>query len=238
MPRHTHPHPFPVARNQCGYCGQVFPTQAGVRQHIGHSPRCQAAALQNAINHDDSFLGYEGGPNEHDGPLVANLESGHDTANAKINKRYVRKYDEGHAADVLGSAKTMFESMKDLQEVSGRGAYTPFTDRHKWELADWLITNMNQQATNEFLKLPIVSHINPYSRWHLLAAQTREWTQPAYKSMHTLMKLIDQLPTGPEWQCELVDVHGDAVIPREPGDAKADEGHDIELEGEGKELEL
>ena len=31
------------------------------------------------------------------------------------------------------------------------------------------------------------------------------------------MKLIDQLPTGPEWQCGLVHVRGDAVIPRELG---------------------
>ncbi|KAN0094971.1 hypothetical protein V8E55_003258 [Tylopilus felleus] len=135
---------------------------------------------------------------------------------------YVCEYDEGRAADVLGSAKTMFQSMKDLQEVSGRGAYTPFTDHHEWELADWLIMNVNQRATNELLKLPI----------------TREQTQPAYKSTHTLMKLIDQLPTGPEWQCELVRMRGDAVIPREPGDIEADKGHNIELEGEGEELEL
>jgi hypothetical protein len=54
------------------------------------------------------------------------------------------------------------------------------------------------------------------------------------------MKLIDQLPTGPEWQCELVRVCGDAG--REAGDAAVDEGkaRDNELEGEGasEELEL
>jgi hypothetical protein len=54
------------------------------------------------------------------------------------------------------------------------------------------------------------------------------------------MKLIDQLPTGPEWQCELVRVRGDAG--REAGDAAVDEGkaRDNELEGEGasEELEL
>ena len=51
------------------------------------------------------------------------------------------------------------------------------------------------------------------------------------------MKLIDQLPTGPEWQCGPVHVRGDAVIPRELGDAKEDESED-EVEGEGEELEL
>lgn len=52
------------------------------------------------------------------------------------------------------------------------------------------------------------------------------------------MKLIDQLPTGPEWQCELVRVRGD--VGREAGEADEgdSEGQGDELEGEGEELEL
>lgn len=52
------------------------------------------------------------------------------------------------------------------------------------------------------------------------------------------MKLIDQLPTGPEWQCELVRVHSD--VGRAVEDAEEGEGQDNELEGEGdsEELEL
>ncbi|KAN0091453.1 hypothetical protein V8E55_005019 [Tylopilus felleus] len=174
------------------------------------------------ISHDDQrTMTYrpEGDVDDHDEQVQS--ESNHDSANAKIHPRYAREYDEGRAADVLGSAKTAFESMKSLQEVSGQGAYVLFTDRSEWELANWLVKNVNQQAMDKFLKLPI----------------TREQTQPTYKSTHMFMKLIDQLPTGLEWQYELVHVRGDAVIPRELGDAKEDESEDG-VEGEGEELEL
>ena len=53
--------------------------------------------------------------------------------------------------------------MKSLQEVLGQGAYVLFADRSEWELANWLAKNMNQQAMDKFLKLPIVSNISPCS---------------------------------------------------------------------------
>ena len=34
-------------------------------------------------------------------------------------------------------------------------------------------------------------------------------TQPSYRSNYTFLKLVDKLPTGPEWACRLVQVHGD-----------------------------
>ncbi|KAF8546324.1 hypothetical protein OG21DRAFT_1479689 [Imleria badia] len=93
------------------------------------------------------------------------------------------EFDEHSVAEVLGTGKTSFQVMKD-------GMYSPFADKGEWELAEWLINNTNQRAMDEFLKLPI----------------TREWTQPSYQSKYTFMKLIDQLPTGPEWKCKLVQV--------------------------------
>lgn len=48
------------------------------------------------------------------------------------------------------------------------------------------------------------------------------------------MKSIDQLPTGPEWQCELVCVHGDG---QRIGDSDAEENEDQET-GAGEEVEL
>jgi hypothetical protein len=109
----------------------------------------------------DPFLlaGHDRGLDNHDGPV----HSEHDSTKAETCQRYAREFDEGCATDVLGSAKTAFESMKDLQEASGQGAYAPFADQSEWELADWLVKNVNQRATDEFLKLLIVSHINPCS---------------------------------------------------------------------------
>ena len=44
---------------------------------------------------------------------------------------------------------------------------------------------------------------------YLCHLQTRSRTQPSYHSKHTFLKAIDQLPIGPEWKCELVQVHGE-----------------------------
>jgi len=52
-----------------------------------------------------------------------------------------------------------FEWIKYHQEVTGGGPYAPFTDHKEWALAQWLIKNVNQQATEEFLKLPIMSFL-------------------------------------------------------------------------------
>ena len=61
------------------------------------------------------------------------------------------------AADILGIDATPFKHIKKHQEESGEGAYFPFADCEEWELTQWLIKNSNQCATEEFLKLPIVS---------------------------------------------------------------------------------
>ncbi|KAG6369748.1 hypothetical protein JVT61DRAFT_13618 [Boletus reticuloceps] len=98
---------------------------------------------------------------EHEGDLV------HDNNDHEACRRFAHKFDEGQAGDVLGSAKTAFESMKDLQDTSGQCAYALFADHDEWELADWLVNNVNQGATDKFLKLGIMSHINPCGNQHL-----------------------------------------------------------------------
>lgn len=174
MPRSSNTY----AHYRCDHCGQGFQTQTAIRRHIGHLPRCQAAALrrsggeQLAINNEglgqeieddiadthsepaDSMAGQE--PDLDNRRNEGNQE-GQDAGPA----RYAREYDQGLAAEVLGSAKTAFEVMKDYQESSGCGAYAPFADHEEWELAEWLVRNVNQRATEEFLKLSIVSLFVP-----------------------------------------------------------------------------
>lgn len=58
---------------------------------------------------------------------------------------------------VLGSAQTAFKKMADHQESSGAGVYHPFKDFEEWELAEWLVKNVNQRVTEDLLKLSIVS---------------------------------------------------------------------------------
>jgi len=54
-------------------------------------------------------------------------------------------------------------------------------------------------------------------------------TQPSYRSKYTFLQLVDKLPTGPEWTCRLVHVHGDL--------GPLDENN-VAMEGEIKELEF
>lgn len=70
---------------------------------------------------------------------------------------FVKEFSENLAADIIGHEETSFECMKHHHDASGGGAYALFVDREEWELAQWLIKNANQCATEEFLKLPIVS---------------------------------------------------------------------------------
>ncbi|KAF8449495.1 hypothetical protein L210DRAFT_3609699 [Boletus edulis BED1] len=126
------------------------------------------------------------------------------------------EFTEHPVGAVFDDTKTSFQVMQDIQEAAGWGTYAPFRDAEEWELAEWLIKNVNQQGMEDFLKLPI----------------THNRTQPSYHSKYLFMKAIDQLPTGPEWSCELIRVHGNAVLDEPMGNVEADGEDDAE------ELEL
>lgn len=70
--------------------------------------------------------------------------------------RFPEKYP-GNVAEVLGTGETMFETLQNRSEASGQSPWEPFQDQDEWELAEWLAKSVNKTATEEFLKLPIVS---------------------------------------------------------------------------------
>ncbi|KAG1836372.1 hypothetical protein DFJ58DRAFT_847010 [Suillus subalutaceus] len=91
---------------------------------------------------------------------------------------------------------TKFDTIKDNQEANGESVWGPFNDEEEWELARWLIQNVGQNQTDEFLKLPIV----------------RNHAQVTYPNNRSFLKKIDALPTkGPEWHCDLIKVAGDII---------------------------
>ncbi|KIK26765.1 hypothetical protein PISMIDRAFT_94556, partial [Pisolithus microcarpus 441] len=153
-------------------------------------------------------------------PHVAQVEDADDDEDTgdRQNRlsRYACEYDEGPVADILGTGQTAFENMREVQDGFGGSTYSPFEDREDWELAQWLINNVNQRATDEFLKLQV----------------TRTQIRPSYRSTHTFMKIIDKLPTGPKWRCELVHTHGDLE------DIGYEEGGDEDHTIDGDDLEL
>lgn len=76
--------------------------------------------------------------------------------------RWVEEYpDEMLAGAPCGNAEeiipTKFDTIKHNQELNGQSVWGPFDDEEEWELARWLIQNVGQTKTDEFLKLPIVS---------------------------------------------------------------------------------
>ncbi|KAH7905274.1 hypothetical protein BJ138DRAFT_1138330 [Hygrophoropsis aurantiaca] len=124
----------------------------------------------------------------------ARVEEVEDEESAGWNpSRFAQVFPDEHAAEILRPGETVFEQLKKRQDSDGVGPFGPFADAEEWDLAQWLIKNMNQSATEEFMKLPI----------------TRERMQLSFQSNYTFMKAIDKLPTGPEWKCELVTAEGD-----------------------------
>ncbi|KAG0695674.1 Zn-finger domain-containing protein [Suillus ampliporus] len=83
-------------------------------------------------------------------------------------------------------------------ELNGKSVWGPFDDEEEWDLARWLIQNVGQNKTDEFLKLPII----------------RNRANLSYPNKHTFLQKIDALPTkGPEWHCDLIKVAGDILAP-------------------------
>ncbi|KAF8545975.1 hypothetical protein OG21DRAFT_1479733 [Imleria badia] len=234
MPSHT-----------CNYCRRAFPTTGSVRRHISHPRACheqweiEAQQAQPVAGTPDRELEREHINEDIDLPLGVDDIDHHDWHNVDMlggapdcqdhhDKEdeleeehsshfpcFAQEFLEKPAADVIGCEQTPFERMKSYQEATGGGSYAPFADCEEWALAQWLVKNVNQCATEEFLKLPI----------------TKNRTRPSYRSNYTFLKLVDKLPTGPEWSCRLVRVHGDLGL--------LDENNTMEnVDGETKELEF
>ncbi|KIK11257.1 hypothetical protein PISMIDRAFT_123021, partial [Pisolithus microcarpus 441] len=91
------------------------------------------------------------------GPQAARVEDVNDEEDDENKSTcYAYEYNKGPVADILGKGETAFEKMKEVQDSLGGSAYSPFEDWEEWELAQWLINNINQRAMDEFLKLPVV----------------------------------------------------------------------------------
>ena len=69
--------------------------------------------------------------------------------------RYSEAYPRS-AGQPIRKEKTDFEKFRDDDSDAGRPPWDPFASKKEWELARWLINNVNQRATEEYLNLPIV----------------------------------------------------------------------------------
>jgi hypothetical protein len=73
--------------------------------------------------------------------------------------RYAEDYNSENVAHILQKSQSAFEALKEDQNNAGfaEKPWTPFEDQDEWELAQFLIKEVTQTATNKYLKLPIVS---------------------------------------------------------------------------------
>jgi hypothetical protein len=70
--------------------------------------------------------------------------------------RWIQEFNG--AAEELGEGKTLFEEIRESQEAMCEPPMAPFVDEGEWELARWLMKNVTQMATDEFLKMKGVCH--------------------------------------------------------------------------------
>ncbi|KAJ7061359.1 hypothetical protein C8F01DRAFT_1288953 [Mycena amicta] len=107
----------------------------------------------------------------------------------------------------MGEVSTLFARMQEEQMEAGVGEFWPFRDDDEWKLASWLTRNVNQTATDEYLSLPTTKKENL-----------------SFHKNRAFLKKVDELPTGPQWTCKMVNVPGDRL-----DDNKKAMSEDLEL---------
>jgi hypothetical protein len=123
---------------------------------------------------------------------------------------FVQSYP-GRVAQTLGHAETMFHEIKAQQEAQGLDPWAPFADAEEWGLVKWLISWVGQNAIEEFMKLPIVSQFVSAVIHNVLTNAQTSSLKMSFTSKYSLMKAIDQLPRGTEWQLKRISVEGNKL---------------------------
>ncbi|KAJ7646426.1 hypothetical protein DFH06DRAFT_926842, partial [Mycena polygramma] len=97
------------------------------------------------------------------------------------------------AGAVRGQGKTDFELIRDKEVLTPGVVLGPFRDDDEWQLAKWLIKNVGHTATEEFLKLSIIS----------------DRAKPSFGGKKDFFEKVDSLPGGAKWHCKVLDTRGD-----------------------------
>ncbi|KAF8883572.1 hypothetical protein BD779DRAFT_1612257 [Infundibulicybe gibba] len=112
------------------------------------------------------------------------------------NERYVETFPRPAGIPIHPyKEKTKFEVLRESKTRAGQDRWAPFAGQDEWELAMWLSKNVGQKSVDEFLKLPI----------------TRDRLDLSFRTNYTFLQKVDALPTGPEWECEIITVVGDRI---------------------------
>ena len=89
--------------------------------------------------------------------------------------------------------------------------YSPFANDQEWELAQWLSRRVGQKGIDEYLKLSMVSTVIEFNQLLSKEIQVKNTGCLSFHNTYSYLKKVDQLPTGPEWQCEVITAQGDIM---------------------------
>jgi hypothetical protein len=165
---------MPPISKRCPYCRKTFSTQRSVNQHISASTTCLKEWHKDIVRKDDNTPkcrptnSPEPKPHDDfpcpdlthefdDAANQTNLEDEDDTHEDHLAtpKRYFEPFP-GRAGDALRQEKTRFETLEEEQRLEGKLPWEPFASREEWGLAEWLMKNVGQTSTDQYLQLPIV----------------------------------------------------------------------------------
>ncbi|KAI6027998.1 hypothetical protein BKA83DRAFT_4462563 [Pisolithus microcarpus] len=177
--------------HRCNYCLKPIAMAPGVKQHIAQSARCQYQ-WKEELKHATSTSDLDG--RHHVASKRAHVSDNIDEPPTHSSTGRFTKAFEGVAAKILGSWKTLFKSWEEAEALDDDSMWAPFRDEEEWELARFLMKNIGQNKTDEFLKLGMVRN-----------------SGVTFNSMQSFLKKVDKLRTGPAWTCEMIDVVGDVV---------------------------
>lgn len=153
----------------------------------------------------------------HSPPRMPSVEEGEDesedTYRTSKAARFIESYP-GDAGKGLRKSKTNFETWFENQRGEEKNPWAPFASEQEWALAIWLMKNVGQKSTDEFLKLQIVSILClPFiKKWILTKIEEINSKEKlSFYNSYSFLKKVDQLPTGPEWKCSIIKVSGDVL---------------------------
>ncbi|KAI6127060.1 hypothetical protein F5141DRAFT_1060675 [Pisolithus sp. B1] len=198
----------------CNYCLKPIAMAPGIKQHIAQLAHCQhqwnkeleqvrAISNINGIQHEPSRTPKHKYDESDNGEVAPVLQEGsfcmHISNN--INKipyllstgDWMKEFD-GVATKILGTQKTLFESLVEAETVNNESMWAPFHDEEEWELASFLMKNIGQNKMDEFLKLDMVRN-----------------SSISFNSTWSFLKKVDRLHTGPAWTCKKIEVVSDVV---------------------------
>ena len=88
------------------------------------------------------------------------VEEVEDEDQGNAGKQWVEDFPAPVGLPLRTGEETFFERIRREQQANNKEPYAPYTDVDEWRLAHWLASNIGQNQTDTFLKLPIV-HLWP-----------------------------------------------------------------------------